>query len=369
MAEPGKTEKATPRRREVARKKGTVVRSTELNSTIALLALVVLFRFGAESIYQALHRAVAGRFAGLAAPLMTLEDVDVFALGVIIDIARVVAPIALTTLVVALAANLIQVGFLFTTSPITPKISNMNPVNGFKRLFSRRSLVDLLKSIMKIAVIGMVTYLTLRGRIEELVPLMGLSVWEIMKYIAGISYLVMLRVAMVLVVLAILDYFYQRWEYEDSLKMSKSEVRDEYKQMEGDPLIKSRIRRLQLEYARKRMMLEIPEADVVVTNPVHYAVALRYRRDVDPAPMVVAKGARLLAERIKEKARDANVPIVENQELARALYKGAEVGGTIPEELFSSVAEVLAYVYRLSREHREGPAPQGFAAQEGEATT
>ncbi len=357
MAEPGKTEKATPRRREEARKKGTIARSTEFNSTLILLGLVLLLRLAAGSIYQALHEAVAGRFASLAVAPPLLDDINVFSLGVIMDVARVVGPIALTALIVGLAANFIQVGFLFTVAPITPKVSNLNPTSGFKRLFSRRSLVELLKSIMKLVIIGMVSYLTLRGRIEELIPLMGLSVWEIISYIAGISYLIMLRVVLVMVVMAALDFLYQRWEYEDSIKMTKQEVRDEYKQMEGDPLIKGHIRRLQLEYSRKRMMLEIPEADVVVTNPVHYAIALRYKRDVDPAPVVLAKGARLLAERIKELAREAGVPIVENPELARALYRSAEIGGTIPEDLFSSVAEVLAYVYRLNQKHSGETAP------------
>jgi flagellar biosynthetic protein FlhB len=241
--------------------------------------------------------------------------------------------------------------------PLKPKLSNINPASGFKRLFSRRSLVELTKSIIKLGVIAMVSYLTLRGRItEELVPLMGMSVWEIISYIASVSYLIMLRVVLIMAVMAVLDFLYQRWEYEDSLKMTKQEVRDEYRQMEGDPLIKGHIRRLQLEYSRKRMMLDIPDADVVVTNPIHYAVALRYKRDLDPAPVVLAKGARLLAERIKEIASQSGIPVVENQELARALYKNAEVGVAIPEDLFSSVAEVLAYVYRLNQ-GRQGAQP------------
>jgi flagellar biosynthetic protein FlhB len=203
------------------------------------------------------------------------------------------------------------------------------------------------KSILKLCIVGYIAYITVNGEIENLPPLMDKSIGDIMVYMGQISFKIILRTSWVLIVLAILDYVYQRWEYERGLKMSRQEVKDEYKLSDGNPIIKSRIRSIQIHMARRRMMRDVPKADVVITNPTHLAIALQYDRGKMIAPTVIAKGAGIVAETIKEVARKASVPIIENKPLAQALNKSVDIGETIPETLYKAVAEILAYVYRL----------------------
>jgi flagellar biosynthetic protein FlhB len=251
----------------------------------------------------------------------------------------------------ALAANLTQVGFLITPKPLMPKLSRLSPLKGMQRFFSARSLVELAKSILKLVVVGLVVYLAIRAEFNRILELSALKPSLLLVEIGRLAGLVLLKAAIVILLIAMFDYAYTRYEYEKSLKMSKHEVKEEFRQTEGDPQVKSKIRGLQLRAALRRMMKKIPQADVVITNPIHIAVALKYDSKRDRAPIVLAKGARRVAERIKEIAREHDIPIVENPPLAQMLYKLVDIGQEIPAELYRAVAEILAFVYRLKRRY------------------
>ncbi|MCD6150659.1 MAG: EscU/YscU/HrcU family type III secretion system export apparatus switch protein, partial [Deltaproteobacteria bacterium] len=228
-----------------------------------------------------------------------------------------------------------------------PKFSKINMIKGFGRIFSLRSLVDLFKSLFKISVLGYASFTVYRAHFAEFFGLLNQPVVDIMQFLALVSFQLLWRCGLVLIGLAIFDYLYQRWEWTQDLKMTKDEVKDEFKQMEGDPQLKARIRSLQMAAARQRMMHEVPRADVVITNPIHLAVALLYDKKQSLAPVVVAKGAGVIAENIKKVARQHQVPVVENKPLARLMFKLVKVNEMIPADIYQSVAEVLAYVYRL----------------------
>jgi flagellar biosynthetic protein FlhB len=214
-------------------------------------------------------------------------------------------------------------------------------------MVSKQALVELIKSLFKIAVVGCVTYFTVKGELDQIIPLMDKEIWSIMTYIGSVCFKILLRTSWVLIVLAVIDYVFQKWDFMQEAKMTKQEVKDEFKQREGDPLIKSRVRQAQREMAKRRMMEAVPKADVVITNPTHLAIALEYNTQNMAAPLLTAKGSRLMAERIKAIAQENNIPIVENKPLAQALFKGVEIGQEIPAIFYKAVAEVLSYVYQL----------------------
>jgi flagellar biosynthetic protein FlhB len=240
-----------------------------------------------------------------------------------------------------------QVGFLFTMEPLKMKISKLDPIQGFKRIFSLRAIVELLKSILKIIIVGLVTFSVLWFQIDEILLLTDKSLGASLSSIGNLTVKMGLYASAALLFLAFLDYLYQRYDFERNIRMSKQDIKDEYKKTEGDPLIKSKIKQKQREMAMKRMMQEVPKADVVITNPTHYAVALKYEDEKMDAPVVIAKGVDYVALKIKELAKEHDVVTVENRPLARALYSQTEIGDAIPEEFFKAVAEILAYVYRL----------------------
>ena len=344
-----KTEQATPKRREESRSKGQVARSTELSSVAILAAgLLVLSAMGSH-VYQRLSHFMVDHFTnGLAIQINPL-NFRLYALTWASHYAKIVAPIILLIAAAALAVNLAQVGILFTGKPLTPKFDRLSPLKGIKRIVSSRGLVELVKGLFKVAVVAYVTYLTIDGDMEFFVSFMDMEVGQIFNLCGGILLKLAFRITLLLLIMAILDYAFQRWDYEKNLRMTRQEVREELKQQEGDPLIRSRVRSLQREMAQQRMMGDVETADVVVTNPTHVAVALCYDPEAMVAPRVVAKGQRLIAERIKEIARQAGVPLVENKPLARALFKAVRIGDEIPDELFKAVAQVLAFVFQLRR--------------------
>ena len=344
-----KSEQATPKRREESRKKGQVARSTELSSVAILAAgLLVLSAMGPH-VYHRLGNFMVDLFTnGLTIQIDPL-NFRLYALTWASHYFRIVAPIILLIAAAALAVNLAQVGILFTGEPLTPKFDRLSPLKGIKRIFSSRGLVELAKGLFKVAIVAYVTYLTIDGDIKFIVSFMDMEVGQIFSLCGGIFLKLAFRITLLLLILAILDYAFQRWDYEKNLRMTRQEVREELKQQEGDPLIRSRVRSLQREMAQQRMMDDVGTADVVVTNPTHVAVALCYDPEAMVAPRVVAKGQRLIAERIKELARQAGVPLVENKPLARALFKAVRIGDDIPEELFKAVAQVLAFVFQLRR--------------------
>lgn len=350
MAKENRTEAPTPRRLEDARKRGQVAKSVEINSAAILLATFgVLSVAGGQLITQLgtfmrdfLSRSlVQGDFS----PEMVWRG----ALDILVATSSMIWPVMAASVLTGIAVNLAQVGFLFSSEPVMPRLSRINPIAGLGRIFSGRALMELLKSCAKTAVIGFYGYWTLRDVYPALLATSYIEPHHVVFQIGGLMIRLGLRIAGLLGIIAVIDYFYQRKEFMDNLKMTREEVREELRQTEGDPMLRARIRARQRQIAIHRMMHEVPKADVVVTNPVHLAVALKYDVETMGAPRVVAKGARLMADRIRETATEHSVPVVENKPLAQALYKAVEIGEEIPSHLYKAVAELLAYVYNLNR--------------------
>jgi flagellar biosynthetic protein FlhB len=341
-----KTEKATPRRRSEARKKGNVPRSIEVSSAIVLLVGTTTFYIFAGHFMRGLKTIWVLLFSHMSEIDLTVNDIPQYALIAGKSFAVIVTPILACVLIAGIVANLIQSGVTFSGESVKPKLDKLNPINGLKRLVSARSAVELLKGILKILIIGYVGYLTIIGQFQEFFPLVDQEIPQIMAFIGTMIFKITIRAAMVLMILAAFDFAYQKYEHEKKLRMTKQEIKEEHKQVEGDPLVKSRIRSLQRQNARKRMYTDVSTADVVITNPIHVAVALRYDSEKMSAPVIVAKGLRKIAEKIKEIAQAHGIPIVENPMVARMLYKTADVGNTIPIEMYQAVAEILAYVYQ-----------------------
>ena len=342
-----RTEAPTPKRRREAREKGNVAKSTEVNSVLVLLIGILVLRLAGSWIFQQTGGYITKTFGIIANPHLGHSTlIDIFRHSVMMFF-KVALPIALVILAVGLLANIIQVGFLFSSNPLIPKFEKINPLSGLKRMFSLRSIVEAIKSLFKMGIIALVAYLTIRGEYSELITLHDTSVGVIWVTILETGFKIVFRVALVLIFIAILDYAYQRYEYEKKLKMTRYEIKEERKQLEGDPLIKARVRSLQREMARRRMMEEVPKATVVVTNPTTLAIAIRYEQTEMDAPVVLAKGKHLVAERIKQVAEENEIPVVEDKILARAMYDQVEPGDEIPMEFYNAVAEILAYVYKL----------------------
>lgn len=260
---------------------------------------------------------------------------------------KIMMPIALIAIAFGFMGNYIQIGSLFTIEPLKMKLERINPIQGAKKIISLRSLVELLKSLIKIAIIGTTAFGILWMEKDELFLLSQKSIGDSLSFLGELTFQMGLAAAIILLFLSILDYMYQRFEFEKGIRMSKQDIKDEYKKTEGDPLIKSKIKERQRQMSMNRMIQELPKADVLITNPTHYAIALQYDPETMEAPMVIAMGKDHLALKIKEKAKELNIVIMENKPLARALYHQVEIGDYVPEELFQAVAEVLAYVYRL----------------------
>ncbi len=342
-----KTEAPSEKKKQDARERGTVAKSTEINSVIVLLTALFLIKILGPWIVKELSNSIIEFIRFISDTEMDYSRLMLLVRKALVMLAKVAAPITGGILIMGVVANVAQVGFLFTLKPLMPKLEKINPVTGFTRLFSMRSVIETIKNIIKLIIIISVAYITLKKEFGTVLTLSDASVLSIWTYALAASYKVILRIAMAMIIIALLDYAYQRFEHEKQLKMTHQEVKEERKQLEGDPLVKSRIRSLQREMARRRMMEQVPKATVVVTNPTHLAIALRYAPEENDAPVVVAKGKDLIAQRIKKLAKENNVPIVEDKPLARSMYDKVEVGFPIPVEFFTAVAEVMAYVYRL----------------------
>jgi flagellar biosynthetic protein FlhB len=344
-----KTEEATPKKQEESREKGQVAKSRELPSVAILGASLIYFYFNAASMTKQLmdmmktHFSNAGRFS------IAADNIQPMLIDVISQTFMILMPFLMVVLISGVIANILQVGFIFSSESISPKFSKVDPFKGLQRLFSLQSLMELVKNILKMVIVGTVAYLTIRSESSNILPMINLGVQDILIYIAKVSFKILYTTFWVLVVLAVMDYAYQKWEHTKNLRMSKQEIKEENKQTDGDPFIKGRIRRLQREMARKRMMAAIPKADVVITNPTHFAVAIRYDAETMNAPCVVAKGADFLAQKIKEIARENGIPLIENKMVAQVLYKMVAVDQAVPENLYKAIAEILASVYSLKR--------------------
>lgn len=345
-----KTEEATPKKKQKARESGNVAKSQEINSALIVLIAFFSFKVFGAYLYDEISQFMVHIFSliGMDVTIESVMNLILLSIIVLIKTAFVIMCILLLT---GLVVNFFQVGFLFTLQPLEPKLSKLNPLSGMKRMFSLRSLNELAKSIIKILVIGYFIYDYLEEKTAQLPKMMVADLQSSMDFLVGSIFQIGFKICEVLIIIAVLDYAYQIWQHNKSLKMSKQDIKDENKQSEGDPQIKSKIRQKQRQMAMARMMQEVPKADVIITNPTHFAVALKYSSGM-VAPLVIAKGQDLVALRIKEIAREADVAIVENKPLARALYAAANVGDMVPPELYKSVAEVLAYVYRLKPKSR-----------------
>ncbi len=343
-----RTEKPTPKRREDARKKGQIARRPELPAAVGFLAALLMLRMLSEQILQhitvfmtgtMLHASTDAALTPAAAVQLLMEALS--------RLAVLASPIIAAVLVAGVASNVAQGGFLFTPEALKPKGERFNPIANLKRSMGMEGVVQFAKGILVIGVMVAVCYETLKQAMIESPALVGAPAPHIMMTVGDLLYRLGLRAGLVVLVFAIADYGYGWYKHEKSLKMTKQEIKDEYRQQEGDPMVKGQRRRMARAMLQRHIAAEVPKADVVVTNPTHFAVALRYDREKYAAPVVVAKGADDMAKRIREIARANDVPIVENPPLARSLYRTVEIGRAIPAELFRTVAELLAYVYRL----------------------
>lgn len=348
--DPSKTEAATPKRIEDARKKGNVAMSQEISKAISILAGLVGLSFWMAFMTRELTDLFREYLT--VRPGLELTDTSLVEMGLklAMTLAKIVLPVMLLMVVMLIISLRWQVGKLWTTEVFKFKPEKFNPVNGLKRMFaSLQTYVRLGKSLLQAICIGIAPIMVIKGEIEHFPGLYYMEPVGIAAYILTMAAKVVTYALIPMIVIALADLFYQRWEYAENLKMSKDEVKDEHKQMEGDPFLKSKMRQKMMAISAKRMMQDVPKADVVITNPTHLAIALRYNSDEAPAPIVLAKGADKVAERIKEIARENKVPIRENKPLARALYKQTDIGDMIPAELFQAVAIILAQIWKSKK--------------------
>jgi flagellar biosynthetic protein FlhB len=348
-----KTEPATPRRREEVRKKGQVAKSVDLTSSIVLMAAMLALYFLMPSFMHMLTDMTRSYLENAATIEIDEHSATTLLIRLTLQTGSFFVPFMAIIAAAAFLANVAQVGFNLSGYPLVPRLEKLNPVAGFKRMFSARALAELLKSMFKIGLVGAIAFITIRGEMDRLVALASVDVWGAWAFFGKLCFTLGMRIAIAFLALGLADYGFQRYQFEQDIKMTKEEVRQEIKDFEGDPQIRARIRRIRRQMALSRMMAEVPRAHVVITNPTHLAVALRYEADKMAAPTVVAKGARLMAERIREIAAASGVPIVENAPLAQVLYKTVDITAPVPEKLYRAVAEVLAYVYQIDRRSRE----------------
>ena len=346
-----KTEEPTQKRLEEAREKGDVAFSREISSVavfFSLILLFILFRTFILNQFQEIYYYYFSSPRYLTD--ISIENIGVHFLTFAKQLLTILLPIILIVIVCSVFANLLQVGFIFAPEKIKPDLSKINPIRGLKRIFSIQSITELIKAILKIIIIGSIAYSTIKSEIKNVPILMNVEIMNIINFIAKVSIKLGLRISFLLIFLAGLDFGYQKWSVYKKLKMTRQELKQELKEREGDPLIRQRIRSVQTEMARRRMMEDVKKATVIITNPTHLAVALEYKRNELPAPKCVAKGGGLVAEKIKSVATEYDIPIVENKPLAQDLYKKVKIGEFIPTALYKAVAEVLAYIYKINKE-------------------
>ena len=344
-----KTEEATQQRREDFRKRGQVAQTRELSAVFLLFASVLLIammsRFFFGQILELFNATLGGDLVQMVRGGETMANVSTFAM---IKTAYLIVPPMLIYFFMGLASSIVQIGFLQNEEALQLRWERLDPIAGFKKMFSLRALTEGVKACAKVTLILYISYLLLRGHLEQLPLLMNYSIAQQFAFLGSLTIRLLSGVGFFMHCLAGLDYFYQRWDMEKEMMMSKQEIKEEHKSREGDPMIRARIKRIQREMASKRMMDDIPKADVIVTNPTHIAVALKYDETM-VAPTVIAKGADHIAEKIREMAKEFNIPIIENKPLARSMFKTLKIGQSIPKELYTAVAEVLSYVYKLRR--------------------
>ncbi len=343
-----RTEPATPRRRQEARERGHVARSQDLSSAVVLLAGIVALKWYGGALLAGLSELSRAAFEESGVVDLSASSVRAYGIAGALALARVFLPVLVTIMAGGFLINLAQVGFLFTTSSFEFRLDRMNPIAGLGRILSPRGLVRLVSVIVKMLIVGTIVWLTIQARAADFLALMDMDVQEILRFLLAVAWTLSIRVGLALLAFALLDYGYQRFQYEMDLRMSRGEVQEELKRLEGDPEIKRRRRRLQRNLALQRMMAAVPKAAVVITNPTELAIALEYEPGKQDAPRVIAKGAGHVAEKIRDIAGENGIPIVRKPELAQVLFRTVEIGKTIPVDLYKAVADILAYVWRIT---------------------
>ncbi len=340
-----KTEEPTAKRKTEARNKGQVAKSQDLNVGIGIVFMtltLLLFGSRTNALLKGLLLETFSRISTFELNIRSITSLMTHMAGMLFN---VIYPFLLSFLVIGILSNLVQVGWLFTFEKLKPDFSFLTKMQGLKKMFSPRALVELLKSLAKVTIVGFLIYFIVKKHLDEILYLVDKSLLAFMEQTFSIIFELCWKIALLLTLLGIFDLFWQKHQHKEQLKMTKQEVKDEHKQSEGDPKVKSKIRRLMQEAAMRSMMDKVPQATVVVTNPTFIAIAIQYDRNFGGAPTVVAKGKRLIAERIRDLANEHTIPIIENVPLARGLYDIVEPGDEIPAEFYTAVAEVLAYVY------------------------
>ncbi|MFV1950753.1 MAG: flagellar biosynthesis protein FlhB [Nitrospinota bacterium] len=343
-----RTEQATPKRMGEVRSKGQVAYSREVSSVVVLMASLLVLYFTGAYMFRNLMGISGYMFSEAGGMEIGGEGIYFLFYTVVKAFYKMLLPLLIVVFAASLISGVLQTGgFLFSAKPITPDFSKLSPIKGVRKLFSKNAFVELVKSILKIAIVGYISYITVKAEFIDIPPLMDKDTGQILIYILGVALKIFFRTFWALLILAALDYAFQKWSFAENMKMTKQEVKEERKETEGDPMIKARIRSIQMQAAKRRMMEAVPGADVVITNPVHIAVALEYNSGKMAAPLVIAKGGGVIAGRIKEIASKAGIPIVEDKPLARTLYRLVRIGEAVPVSLYKAIAEILAYVYKL----------------------
>ena len=343
-----KTEEATSKRITDTEEKGNFAQSREISSSFVLLASIIAFSIVGRHATETVIKTWYSNLAEMGAINLNVHELFRLMNWNMQNLFFIIGPILIIIMVAGVLANVVQTGGLhFSLHPLKPKWSKLNPLKGFGRIFSKTSLVELFKSLFKISIVSVIAYQTINSHWDEIPLLMGYGVGQVLFFMGEVMVEIMIKVLLVMIFLAALDFSFQKYTYLENLRMTKQEVKDERKDLEGNPQIKQRIRSVQMEMMRRRMMAAVPEADVVVTNPTHFSIAIKYDTKIDAAPVVVAKGQNEIALRIREIAKESNVPLVEDKPLARTLYKTVDVGQLIPASLYKAVAEILAYVFKL----------------------
>lgn len=348
-SEQERTEEATQQRRDDFRRRGQIAQTRELAPVLSLLGFALAFALLGSFFMQQMMGSYKSVYDYITPGEMSKDSLFAMLRHLGISTFFVLGPIFALCFIFSIASSVLQVGFLVSEDALSPNFEKINPLEGLKRLFSWRSLIEGAKSMLKLAVICYAAYHVLAGAVDVIPRLVYLAPGEILTFSGKMIFDIMIGVGVILTLIAVSDYFVQRYQLEEQMKMTKQEIRDEMKTREGDPLIKARIRKIQKEVSQRRMMADVPKADVIITNPTHIAIALKYAPEKFAAPIMLAKGQDYVATRIREMAMQHNIPIVENKPLARTMFKTVEVGQVIPRELFAAVAEILAYVFRMKR--------------------
>lgn len=349
-----KTEPATDKKLKEAREEGKVAKSQELTFSFSLIVLFLVLKFFVSYLGEKMIGLIKTIYSGMAEFVdinnvgLTSHAVSAYFVNIIIQFFLIVLPFFIFGVIITILINIVQVGWKVSTKMLQPKFDKINPINGFKRIFSSQSVFELVKSIVKIGLIALIAYFSIKGHANDLFILYEIPLNQAIALVGTIIIDTGLRISLVYLIVGVADFAYQKHKFNEDMKMTKQEVKDEYKNTEGDPQIKGRQRARMREASQRRMMQDVPKADVVITNPTHIAVALKYDAEVSKAPVVLAKGEELIAKKIKDVAKENNISIVENKPLARMLYSNVDIGEEIPAELYQSVAEVLAAVYQAN---------------------